>query len=466
MKHKQKLTNSLSRRELLKYGLYSGLAAGLPSSLWLSGCGKRQHANKPNIILITLDTTRADRLGCYGYRRQTSPNIDKLADESVLYTRAIAPSNWTFPSHASLFTGKFTSSHGARYDPEGLLLLTDAISGPKSWDVYRVRGLAQNEVTLAEVLKESGYTTAAVVGGPWLKRIFGLNKGFDYYNDSQISTVNGRLARQVTTNALNWLERTREKKFFLFMNYFDPHTPYSPPEGFALRFLPKGTNITGREPTLEEFNALYDAEILYMDHYIGRFLQKLKVENLYNDTLIIVTADHGELFGEHGKFEHGYYLYQEEIHVPLFIKYPAGEVSPKRTDLRVQLTDILPMICERVGITIPGNIQGTLPSQIKHPIIAETYPLQFFSKDGNWQSIFEGDFKFIWNSKNQHMLFNLKDDPGENVNIIVQDSKRTESMWTQLEQYLAKLPKPGPAVPAGELDDQTKEALKSLGYVN
>jgi len=466
MKHKQKSANCLSRRELLKYGLYGGLVAGLSPSLLLSGCGKRQHAKKPNIILITLDTTRADRLGCYGYRRQTSPNIDKLAEESVLYTRAIAPSSWTLPSHASLFTGKFTSSHGARYDPEGPLLLTDAISGPESWDAYRARGLAQNEVTLAEVLKETGYTTAAVVGGPWMKRIFGLNKGFDYYNDSQISTVNGRLASQVTTSALNWLERRREKKFFLFLNYFDPHGPYSPPEGFALRFLPKGTNFTGRKPTLEEINALYDAEILYMDHYIGRFLQKLKVENLYNDTLIIVTSDHGELFGEHGKFGHGHYLYQEELHVPLFIKYPAGEVSPKRTDLRAQLTDILPMIYERVGITIPGNIQGTSPSQIKHPIIAETYPLPLISKDGSWQSIFEGDFKFIWNSKNQHMLFNLKDDPEENVNIIVQDSKRTERMWTQLEQYLAKLPKPGLAVPAGEPDDQTKEALKSLGYVN
>ena len=114
------------------------------------------------------------------------------------------------------------------------------------------------------------------------------------------------------------------------------------------------------------------------------------------------------------------------------------------------------MICERVGITIPGNIQGTSPPQIKHPIIAEAYPLPFISKDGSWQSIFEDDFKFIWNSKNQHMLFNLKDDPEENVNIIVQDSKRTERMWTQLEQYLAKLPKPGLAVPAGEPDDQNQ----------
>ncbi len=466
MKQKQKSANGFSRRELLKYGLYSGLAAGLSPSLCLSGCGKQQHAKKPNIILITLDTTRADRLGCYGYRRQTSPNIDKLANESILYTRAIAPSSWTLPSHASLFTGKFTSSHGARYDLEGPLLLTDAINGPKSWEMFRARGLAQNEVTLAEALKESGYTTAAVVGGPWLKRIFGLNKGFDYYNDSQISTLDGRLADQVTASALSWLESTREKNFFLFLNYFDPHWPYTLPEDFSLRFLPKGHKFSESKPTLEEINALYDAEILYMDYFIGQLIQKLKVDNLYNNTLIIVTSDHGELLGEHGKLGHGSYLYQELLHVPLFIKYPAGEVSPKRTDLRLQLTDILPIICERVGITIPRNIQGTSPSQIKHPIIAETYPLPLISKDGSWQSIFEDDFKFIWNSKDQHMLFNLKDDPKENVNIIGQDSKRTEGMMTQMKQYLAKLPKPGPAVPVGEPDDQTKEALKSLGYVN
>ncbi|MBT6046097.1 MAG: sulfatase-like hydrolase/transferase, partial [Candidatus Scalindua sp.] len=271
---------------------------------------------------------------------------------------------------------------------------------------------------------------------------------------------------QITASALNWLKRAREKEFFLFLNYFDPHTPYRPPRSFGLKFLPKDTNFTGRKPTWNEISALYDAEILFMDHYIGQLLQKLKMENLYDNTLIIVTSDHGELFGEHGKFSHGHYLYQEELHVPLLIKYPTGEMLPKRTDLQLQLTDILPMICERVGIAIPENIQGTLPSQIKHPIIAETYPLQPFTEDGSWQSIFEGDFKFIWNSKGQHMLFNLKDDPGENVNIIGQDTMRAERMMTQLKQYLAKLPKPGPAVPSGEPDDQTKEALKSLGYVN
>jgi len=462
---KQTSSKNLSRREILKYGLYGSLTAGLGSSICLNGCGKHQYIKRPNIILITLDTTRADRLGCYGYQRQTSPNLDKLAKESILYTQVIAPSSWTLPSHASLFTGKLTSSHGARYDPEGPLHLLDAIKGPQEWQTYRARGLAQNESTLAKILKEAGYTTAAVVGGPWMKRVFGLDKGFDHYDDTQIGTVNGRLAGQVTASAIRWLEKSQEKKFFLFLNYFDPHGPYMPPEGFATAFLPKGAKLRSRNRTPDEINALYDAEILYMDHYIGLLLQKLKDSNLYDNTLIVVTADHGELLGEHGQFGHGHYLYQEELHVPLLIKYPRSEAAHGQIYLRIQLTDIMPMLCKRLGLTIPSDIQGSVPPNITHPIVAETYPLPFATKDGEWQAIFEEDFKFIWNSKSQHMLFNLKDDPAENINIFSWETDRAGRMMGQLHHYLANLPKPGISGPAKELDKQTKEALRSLGYV-
>jgi arylsulfatase A-like enzyme len=327
---KQTLHTDLTRRDLLKYGIYGGLVAGLSPGLWLGGCSKKR---RPNIILITLDTTRAYHLSCYGYHRQTSPNLDRLANESVLYTKAIAPSSWTLPSHASLFTGKFTSSHGAQYDPEGPLYLTDGLRGPDSWQKFRARGLAKNEMTLADILKGEGYITGAVLGGPWLKKVFGLSKGFDFYDDREISTLNGRLARQVTDSALKWIEKYRTKEFFLFMNYFDPHTPYMAPEGFARAFLPKGTDLGRRRPTIEENKALYDAEILYMDHYFGKFLQKLKAWNLYENSMIIVTADHGELLGEHGKYEHGQYLYQEEIHVPLIIKFPGSEVPANQTNV-------------------------------------------------------------------------------------------------------------------------------------
>ena len=171
----------LSRRKFLKKicnWLIAGSSAYFP---FMVSCRKSPRHERPNILLITLDTTRADRLSCYGYERDTSLWLDTLAKESVMYTKAIAPSSWTLPSHASLFTGKFTSSHGARYDPNGPLMLTDAIKGPSTWNQYRARSISTNERTLAEILKGVGYTTGAVVGSPWLKRIFGISKGFDYH---------------------------------------------------------------------------------------------------------------------------------------------------------------------------------------------------------------------------------------------------------------------------------------------
>jgi arylsulfatase A-like enzyme len=467
MTTKRSSGSGLSRREILKYGLYGGLAAGLSPGLWLGGCRKQQNGKRPNIILMTLDTTRADRLSCYGYKRKTSPNLDKLAEESVLYTQAIAPSSWTLPSHASLFTGKFTTSHGARYDPEGPLRLNEVIQASP---IYRARGLAQDELTLAEILKNEGYVTAAVVGGPWMKRIFGLDKGFDFYDDSEISSYNGRLAEQVTASAVTWIKQSRKKDFFLFLNYFDPHAPCIPPEGFMTAFLAKDIKSYEKQLSKEEDrelqNALYDAEILYMDDHIGQLLKELKGYNLYENTWIIVTADHGELLGEHGKFGHGQYLYQEELHIPLFMKHPGGEVPASQSSVRVQLTDILPIILKRLEIPVPSGIQGDVPPQTSHPILAEVYPLPLDSNDGDWRAIFEGDFKFIWNSKGRHQLFNLANDPAETVNLAERESRRAARMLSEMNRYLLKLPGPGPATPPKELDENTRKALKSLGYVN
>jgi arylsulfatase A-like enzyme len=239
-----------------------------------------------------------------------------------------------------------------------------------------------------------------------------------------------------------------------------------PPEGFAWAFLPKDTKLSKIKPVAKVTNAFYDAEILYMDHHIGQFLEKLKAYNLYENTLIIVTADHGELLGEHGKFGHGHHLYQEELHVPLLLKYPSKEVSPNRTDIPVQLNDIFAIILERVGIGMPQAVQAGSPPQIGHPLLAEVYPVPLSSPDGNWRAIFEGDFKFVWNSKGGHLLFNLTDDPAESVNLAALQPQQAARMLSKMNQYLANLPRPGLASPPQELDESTKKALKSLGYVD
>jgi len=181
--------------------------------------------------------------------------------------------------------------------------------------------------------------------------------------------------------------------------------------------------------------------------------------------MIIVTADHGELFGEHGKHGHGRSLFQEEIHVPLIVKYPGTEVGSCRTDMPVQLNDIMAMILKRLGLPLPAGIQAGVPPQIGHPLLAEAYPLEGLSREGHWRAFFEGDFKFLWNSKGNSLLFNLKDDPNEEKNLITLDPNRMQNMLSNLNRYLAKLPAPGPASATGEIDKKTLNALKGLGYI-
>ncbi len=434
----------------------------------LGGCSQPEPTllERPNILLITLDTTRADRLGAYGYAKDTSPNLDALAAESVFYTRAVATSSWTLPSHASLFTGKFTRSHGARYDAEGPLRLLDAIDGRPSWEQYRARGLARDEVTLAEILAEAGYDTGAVIGGPWLKKVFGLGRGFTHYDDSEIGNLAGRQADSITRGASSWLETVGGRPFFLFLNYYDPHGPYAAPRDLVEKFLSPGTVMQRPPRTGEQLNALYDGEVAFMDRHIGVLLDRLKESGKYDRTWIIVTADHGELLGEHRASGHGNSLYQEELHIPMFMKYPAGEAKPARSGERIQLVDIFPLICERLGLETPEGIQGMAPPGIDHPIVSEVYPLEVMSQNGDWQALYDGEFKFVWNSLGRHQLFNLEADPGETRNLVSLDPGRRDDMAARLLDYLVGLPEPGEAVSGEELDEQTKQALESLGYVN
>ena len=427
----------LSRRDLL--------LAGPALALGLSRC--RGRLERPHVVLITLDTTRRDRLGCYGYSRPTSPNLDALAERSVVFERGIAASSWTLPSHASIFTGMFPSSHGADYHPEGPLRLTQAIDGPEEWAEYRASGLSPGSTTLALLLHEQGYETAAVVGGPWMKRVFGLGRGFDTFDDEDIGDVNGRLASEVTTSALELLEGLEKRPgrpFFLFLNYFDPHGPYEAPSPFGGTF--------GEEPSER-----YDEEILYMDHHVGRLLEGLKKSGIFDACLILVTADHGELLGEHGKMGHGASLFEEEILVPFLVKYPGDEVAPGRRSEPVHHVDVLPLILERLGLS---------PSErSRQPLLSEVNPLEFMSPEGSWRALYLGRHKFLWNSLGNHALYDLEKDPGEQTDVSRIDPARTAEAIGLLDKVVSSLPPPGEAGPPTTLDEETLKALRSLGYV-
>lgn len=444
-----------------------GACIAVAASLVGTACSRPPSEASPNrpplVLLVTLDTTRADHLSCYGHDRKTSPNLDRLAADALVFEIAIATSSWTLPSHASLFTGKLGSVHGAGYDASGPLSLASALPGPE-WRHYRARPLAESERTLAEILRDAGYTTGAVVAGPWLKRAFGLAQGFDFYDDDQIDSTDGRRADRVTDAALRFLERSAGRPAFLFLNYYDPHGPYDAPEPFATMFLKEGARLSAGVPNGDELLARYDAEVAYMDHHFGRLLDRLRQRGLYDAALIVVTADHGELLGEHGRIGHGETLTEPELRIPLILKKP--ESTPGRVATPAQLTDVLPTLLDALKIGVPKVIQGSVLPNTGHPLVAEVDPLQELGPAGRWRALYDGNFKFLWNSKADHQLFDLARDPREKDNLFRREGERARHLALGLEGYLASLPRPpADAGAARKLDEETQRALRSLGYV-
>jgi arylsulfatase A-like enzyme len=441
-------------------GVGVGVLAALPILLFarLALCDPP----RPDVVLITLDTTRADRLGCYGYPRDTSPNLDRLAQQATVYTRAYSTTSWTLPAHASLFTGRFATSHGARLDSRGGLALSDGIAGPDALEGLRARGLSPEQPTLAGILSGAGYTTAGIVAGPWMKRVFTLDRGFDHYDDAEIGSVKGRLASQVTDAAIAWLEKA-ERPFFLFLNYYDPHVPYEDPEGQIRHFLPKGTRVwPPPEPMTRVYrNAAYDAEIRYMDGHLGRLLDHLDERGLADDAWIVVTSDHGELLGEHTRLGHGRTLYEEEIRIPLIVKRPGDAEAPHRSDRPLQLTDVLPMLLGALDLPLPPGIANEPGGG---PVFAEVRPLAHRG-DGEWRAWIRGDHKLLWNNRGNHQLFDLSAEGAEDEDLASRDPERVRAMNADLDAFLAGLPVAGPAGESAPVSAETRRALEALGYL-
>jgi arylsulfatase A-like enzyme len=418
-----------------------------------------------NLLIVTLDTTRPDHLGCYGHARDTSPQIDRVAADAVVHTRAYSTSSWTLPAHASLFTGKFPWSHGARIDPAGPVSLGDAVEGDPLLETYRASGLAPDDPTLAEILAAHGFSTAAVVAGPWMKAVFGLDRGFQHYDDHGIDTLHGRKASDVTDAALAWLDRHERERFFLFLNYYDPHGPYRDPEGYGVRFLrPQDRQSKRRiKMTTSAIGALYDGEIRYMDDHVGRLVESMRRRGLYDEAWIVITSDHGELLKEHEQIGHGLTLYQQEIRIPLIVKFPAETGRRGVDDAPIQLTDVFVMILEGLGLPLPPAVRGRGARQ---PVFAEVYPQEWRSRGGDWRVLLDGDLKFHWNDRGQHQLFDLAADPGEESNLAPSDPRRVREMENALDRFLADLPPPAPRGPPRQLDAETQEALRNLGYLD
>lgn len=399
-----------------------------------------------NVILITIDTTRADRMGFLGSTRGLTPHLDTLAQESVVFTHAYAQAPVTTASHATILTGTYPQFH--KVNDAGVPLAADVPFAPA---IFRVRG----------------YQTAAFVGAvildPKAGGAPGFDRGFDTYDagfrdrgpgQSRYATLERR-GGDVVAHALAWLGKHNQHPFFLWVHLYDPHAPYDPPQPFR-----------GRYPS-----DLYDGEIAYADSVAGTLLDGLRANKAYDNSVIAVMADHGEAFGEHGERGHGVFLYSPTIHVPLLIKFPAGSEAAKRVDSRVSLVDVLPTLLESVNIPAPATMQGKslLPvirdkaAAANRASYAETdYPRRAFG----WSSLRAlRSEKYLLVQAPRKELYDETADPGDDHDLSSKATAVTGTLNAQLDQFREKTASARSA-PRAALDPGQEQKLRALGYVS
>ena len=426
----------------------------------------------PHIFVITVDTLRRDHVGCYGYNKPTTPNIDALAKESCLFENSFANSSWTIPSYMSFFTGLYPGAHRA----------TD----------YKT-ALPEHIETLTQVLRRNGYLTGGIVSSPTLSAQFGFDRGFDYYDD--FSIVKGKelnlfeeddyptlpfkseTSEQVTYLAERWTNRAGDKgkPIFLFLHYFDPHHLYlcHRPEISCFENGRHGV-FEGKLPSikegmdtkdLEHIIALYDSEIRYADKHIGLFLDFLKRKRLYHNALIVFFADHGEEFLDHGGNYHGHTLYNELIAVPVMLKLPHQKQHVK-VGYQVSLVDLMPTILDLLDIEKPSGLAGK--SLLEGKEVLQKLPQReiYFETDYKkpLKALMKGEYKLIRNMQNGSLeAYNTEEDYGEKKNIFTSSSDFSQ-LRQQIEHYYKTLENRGP-VTIPKLDEHTIEHLRALGYL-
>jgi arylsulfatase A-like enzyme len=489
------------------FGLFTTGALLKSSSASLSSVGSAPNLlpGKPNVLLITMDTVRADHLSPYGYALNTSPNLQEFARAATTYTRATATSDFTLPTHASIFTGLYPDWNGAIHSPSG-------------HDVP----LRRNAKTVAEILRSQGYWTAeSVANYGYLGPRVGLMRGFTvrnwdrpllltattrrfavvspsfYLRDPAIRLMGlvfdtapldrpTRGASDINQSAQTFLEHATksEKPFFIFLNYMDAHWPYIPNAPFNTRFpgrlagfrppfwggaVNQGTGVIPQRELLHVISQ-YDGGIAAEDAAIGELLRSLLERGIYDNTLIIVTADHGEGFLEHGTLDHDVgATYQTHVHVPLLIKYPRQQEA-RQADFLVSQVDLMPTILESVGVAVPPGLQGQSLIRQKPPDEDAVFVMAHAAlKSGNSsirgtrRAILVGSRKLVSWTDGPPELFDLTKDPEEHRNIYRPDDPGIIALESRLAHWISTAPQPSRA-PA-PLDPTTIERLKSLGYV-
>ena len=395
-----------------------------------------------NVVLVTVDTLRADRLGVYGFEGVDTPAIDSLAGRGVTFLRAIAPVPLTLPSHASIFSGTYPLHHGVRDN---------------------VNFTVRDEITtMAEVFEQAGYQTAAFVGAYVLDSRWGLDQGFQTYSDDLEAAAPGpvvtpaqRPAEEVVDRALAWHEQRTEAPFFLWVHLYDPHDPYRPPEPFRSRYM--------ADP--------YLGEIAYADSQLGRLLERLEQRGEMERTHLVFAADHGESLEEHGEPTHGFFVYEEALHVPLILTTADPLLQGSRRSQTVSLVDLMPTVLELTGLELPRQVQG----RSLVPLFAEdatdwdrlVYSESFYARyNFGWsplQAIQDARHKLILSSDPE--LYDLAEDPAESRNLVGQRNTLFARLNTAAELLIAQLGERAAAPEASQLDEEARQRLASLGYL-
>ena len=429
----------------------------------------------PNILLVSIDSLRSDHLHAYGYPRQTSPAIDALAGEGVLFQTAVSDTSWTLPAHMTILTALPQHQHQVSVDR---------------------RRLSPSALTLAEVLADSGYSTVAFVSGPYLRAEYGFHQGFDHYDDYQALTLLNEATSSVTSPILlglvqSWLRdwdlSGRRKPFFVFLHMWDVHYDYIPPSPYDELYDPgyqgpiTGENVTSspaihREMDsgdLEHLIALYDGEIRYTDHHLGLLFRHLSQMNALDNTIIAITSDHGEAFFEHGFKTHRHTLYDELILVPLVIRYPAKIPAGRIVGQQVRLLDLAPTLLSLAEVKPPPDFGMTTgphaPTDLSPLINGEPdFPsLPAFGELEETQSSVRTDtLKLIVARENPDSarLYDLTQDPKEQTDLSAQRRADVDRLHNQLLSF-QRSAAPRVQAESMRLDERHLKALRTLGYI-
>lgn len=424
-------------------------------------------AGTPDVFVVVLDTTRADHLSTYGYARDTSPNLTALAADALDFSQARSTAPWTLPGHASLFTGQYPSRHGARlaggYQP-GQSMVGKPFAFP----------LAADRTTLAELLRDRGYQTAAFVANfSYLFRDYGIGQGFSRYEDAPGLLLRAfphtarlaqnwvptfcvkptRSATDINAAALEWLDATtKARPAFAFLNYMEAHQPWAVPAPHDqwLNQIPGAERYRGgrgfekdRRYTDGEqayMRASYDGEVATMDAALGELVAALKARGRYENALIVVTADHGEFLGEHEQAGHMARIpYEPVLRVPLVVKLPGADRPRQRITTPVQLVDVLPTVLDTLKIPVPADVQGEDLRRVTHPIVVEedispSFVTRFGAQyDRASRVLYDGQYKLLTTSRGDRMLFDLTQDPGEATDLSARDPDRVDALARRLE---------------------------------